>query len=87
MPTQVRIPGYALSEQGTRRAISELLRGSSWRVLVRPTATVGLLFVFIGTQLAVLSIDFGDRYAKYFAARLPTESELYGGRSGLRFPK
>lgn len=54
-----------------------------WRQLAGPTATVGALAMVIVTQLAILSIDWGDRYEKYFAGRLPGESELYGGKIAL----
>ncbi|UFS57752.1 hypothetical protein [Subtercola endophyticus] len=66
------------------KAVLELVRSRSRREFVRtmlwPTVTTGMLVVFIGAQLAVLSLNWGDRYAKYFGARLPLESELYGGK-------
>ncbi|WKK71828.1 hypothetical protein Q0F99_01205 [Rathayibacter oskolensis] len=52
----------------------------SWRPMLWPTITVGVLLASIGAQLAVLSLDLGERYAKYFAGRTPQESEFYGGK-------
>ncbi|MWV50584.1 hypothetical protein GRS96_15025 [Rathayibacter sp. VKM Ac-2803] len=52
----------------------------SWRSMLWPTVTVGVLLASIGAQLAILSLDLGERYAKYFAGRTPQESEFYGGK-------
>lgn len=52
----------------------------SVRTLLWPTVTVGALVATIGLQLAILSLNWGDRYAKYFQGRTPSDSELYGGK-------
>ncbi|KQP97597.1 MULTISPECIES: hypothetical protein [unclassified Rathayibacter] len=62
------------------RAISALIRRSGWRDLVWPALTVLFLVAFVGAQLALLSLDFGERYASYFAERLPFQSEQHSGK-------
>ncbi|WP_230671540.1 hypothetical protein [Rathayibacter sp. Leaf248] len=62
------------------RAIAILIAGSGWRELVWPALTVVSLVAFIGAQLALLSLDFGERYASYFAERLPFQSEQHSGK-------
>lgn len=52
----------------------------TWRSMLWPTVTVGVLLASIGAQLAVLSLDLDERFAKYFAGRTPQESEFYGGK-------
>jgi hypothetical protein len=68
-------------------AISTLIRTRSVRTLLWPTATLVLLVGFVGVQLLFLSLNFGDRYGRYFADRSPEESEIYGGSiSALLLP-
>ncbi|OOB91696.1 hypothetical protein [Rathayibacter sp. VKM Ac-2630] len=62
------------------RAIAILIARSGWRELVWPALTVVSLVAFIGVQLALLSLDFGERYASYFAERLPFQSEQHSGK-------
>ncbi len=53
----------------------------SWRELWWPTVHLTSLAVTIGAYLALLSLNWGDRYAKYFQElRGVTDSETYGGK-------
>jgi hypothetical protein len=61
-------------------AVRSLLAGEGWKPLLWPAVTTGLLVVFVGVQLAILSLDFNDRYQNYFAGRTAAQSELHGGR-------
>ncbi|RFA08430.1 hypothetical protein B7R54_03725 [Subtercola boreus] len=58
--------------------------GGGWRAraraLVWPSIATGSLVLLVGLQLAILSLNFGDRYEKYFGARSFTDSEGYGGK-------
>ena len=66
------------------RALGALVTERRWWSVMRwPTITAGALAAVIAIQLAVLSLNWGDRYEKYFAGRLPGESELYGGKLAL----
>ncbi|MWV59589.1 hypothetical protein [Rathayibacter sp. VKM Ac-2754] len=68
---------------GTTWAVSvvvTLLRRRPLRDLAWPTFTLGSLGVLILAQVALLSLDFGERYTKYFSGRTPQESEYYGGK-------
>lgn len=60
--------------------IWSLSTGRGWRPLLWPAVTLASLVVCIGVQLAILSLNFGDRYAKYFSERLAYESEFHGGK-------
>lgn len=51
-----------------------------WKPLLWPAVTIAALAVFIVVQLAILSLDFGDRYMRYFAGRTPELSEMQAGR-------
>jgi len=51
-----------------------------WRTLIWPAVTTGILAFFIVVQLAILSLNFGDRYMHYFAGRTPELSEVHAGR-------
>ncbi|AND17057.1 hypothetical protein [Rathayibacter tritici] len=60
--------------------LAALIRRSPVRSLAWPTLALGSFLSFIAVQLAVLSIDQGDRYEKYFQGRSAQESEFYGGK-------
>ena len=62
------------------RAIVCLITRVSLRGLLWPVVALGSLVLFVGIQLAVLSLNFGDRYKKYFSARSPIESEQHSGK-------
>lgn len=61
-------------------SLAKVIAQKSLKGLLWPTVTVGALFLVIATQLAILSLNLGDRYSKYFAARVPADSEIYGGK-------
>ncbi|RKR73255.1 hypothetical protein [Frondihabitans australicus] len=61
-------------------AFRVLLRRDGARSLVVPTVTTGALGLLVGSELVVLGLGFGQRYAPYFASRSPVESEMYAGR-------
>ena len=61
-------------------AVRSLLAGEGFKPLLWPAVTTGLLVVFVGLQLAILSLDFNDRYENYFAGRTAAQSEFHGGR-------
>ncbi|MCU1475686.1 MAG: hypothetical protein JWQ64_379 [Subtercola sp.] len=60
--------------------LSAVIRRRGWRELLWPSITTGTLLVLIGIQLAVLSLNLGDRYSKYFGSRTFAESEMFGGK-------
>jgi hypothetical protein len=60
-------------------SIGTVIRTRAVRTLLWPTASIVLLIAFVGAQLLVLSLNFGDRYGNYFADRTPEESEIFGG--------
>jgi len=62
------------------RAIVCLITRDSLRILLWPVVALGSLVVFVAIQLAVLSLNFGDRYQKYFSERSPIESEQHSGK-------
>ncbi|RFA22628.1 hypothetical protein [Subtercola boreus] len=62
------------------RVIAAGLRRDRVRELAWPTVTMGALVVLVGAELAVLSLNLGDRYEKYFGSRSFAESEAYGGK-------
>jgi GT2 family glycosyltransferase len=62
------------------RFIGTLITRGSLRTLLWPLVTVGSLVTFIVAQLGIFSLDFGDRYAKFFAERSPSESEMQAGK-------
>jgi hypothetical protein len=62
------------------RVLVGVVAGNRLSGLMWPCATLGTLVALAGAQLAVLSLDFGDRYENYFAARQLLETELYGGK-------
>ncbi|MEJ3403535.1 hypothetical protein WDJ51_02200 [Rathayibacter sp. YIM 133350] len=51
-----------------------------WRRLIWPAVAFVALVAFVAAQLAVLSLNFGDRYAKYFSERSAAESEFHAGK-------
>lgn len=61
-------------------AIRTIADRSLWSALRWQTVTLASFVVVVGIQLSVLSLDLGDRYAKYFRARIPLESDLYAGK-------
>lgn len=61
-------------------AIRALVAREARSTLLWPSISLGALYAVIGTQLLVLSMNWGDRYERYFSARLVGESELYGGK-------
>jgi uncharacterized protein YhhL (DUF1145 family) len=63
--------------------LSNIVQGRPWKVLIWPSATLGSLVLVVGIQLAILSLNFGDRYEKYFQNRTVAESEIYGGKLDL----
>jgi hypothetical protein len=62
------------------RAIRVLVEREKLSTLIWPAVTIGSLALFIVVQLAVLSLNFGDRYLKYFGVRSPAESEWHAGK-------
>ncbi|NQX11124.1 hypothetical protein HQQ80_05760 [Microbacteriaceae bacterium VKM Ac-2855] len=62
------------------RAIALLIERRGLRELLLPAATLATLVGFIGVQLAALSLNFDDRYEKYFSERLATASEQHAGK-------
>ena len=62
------------------RGVVLLVARRGVRSLLWPVVTLGSLVVFVGVQLAILSLNFGDRYQKYFSERLPLESEQHAGK-------
>ncbi len=64
------------------RLVTELVAGRL-HSLRTAAATVIAFFGVVGIQLALLSLNFGDRYEKYFQSRTVGESEIYGGRLTL----
>lgn len=62
------------------RAVVLLVARRGVRSLLWPVVTLGSLVAFVGIQLAILSLNFGDRYQKYFSERLPLESEQHSGK-------
>lgn len=68
---------------GTTWAVSvvaALIGRRPLRTLAWPTFTLGSLGLLIAVQVGVLSLNFGERYTKYFSGRTPQESEYYGGK-------
>ncbi|MFT4028593.1 MAG: hypothetical protein QM675_01855 [Protaetiibacter sp.] len=61
-------------------AVRALATRGGWRELGWPIATTGMLAGFVVVQLAVLSLDFGERYERYFAGRSAELSEMHAGR-------
>jgi hypothetical protein len=57
-----------------------VLRRERLRALIVPTLSTVVLGAFVGIELVVLGLGYGQRYAPYFAARSPIESELYAGK-------
>jgi hypothetical protein len=57
-----------------------VLRRDGLRSLAAPTWALGPLAIFVAIQLVVINSGFGERFAPYFAAREPVESELYAGK-------
>lgn len=69
------------------RAIRILIEKSSWAPLLWPTVTVASLTAFVVIQLGILSLNFGERYSRYFSDRSSFESEYHGGKiTSLIFP-
>ena len=62
------------------RAIVGLITRDGLRGLLWPVVTLGSLVLFVGIQLAILSLNFGDRYEKYFSERSSIESEQHSGK-------
>lgn len=62
------------------RAVVLLVAGRGVRSLLWPAVALTSLVAFVGIQLAILSLNFGDRYQKYFSGRLPLESEQHSGK-------
>lgn len=62
------------------RAIRVLIEREKLSTLIWPAVTVGALAVFIVVQLAILSLNFNDRYLTYFGVRSPAESEWHAGK-------
>lgn len=63
--------------------VGSLVRRRRLRALLWPTVTLGVLAVVVVLQLALLSLNFADRYEKYFGSRTVGESEIYGGKITL----
>lgn len=61
-------------------SVGHLLSRRPLRELMPPTLVLALLGGFIGLGAVLLSLGYGVRYAPYFEARTPVESELFGGR-------
>ena len=62
------------------RVVITLVEREKLRTLLWPFVTVAALVLFVGVQLAILSLDFGDRYAQYFGERSASESEVHAGK-------
>ena len=62
------------------RLVITLAEREKLRTLLWPFVTVGALLLFVGVQLAILSLDFGDRYAQYFGERSAFDSEVHAGK-------
>jgi hypothetical protein len=62
------------------RLIGAMIERLRPRLLLWPIVTVGMLILFIAIQLGTLSLNFNDRYAKYFGQRSPIESEVQAGK-------
>jgi hypothetical protein len=62
------------------RAVIVLAEREKLRTLLWPFVTLASLLLFVGVQLAILSLDFGDRYAQYFGERSAFESEIHAGK-------
>lgn len=62
------------------RGIRLLVDREKLSVLIWPFLTVVALGVFVVVQLGVLSLNFDDRYSKYFGTRSPSESEVHAGK-------
>ena len=61
-------------------SIASLLERRRLRELLWPTITIVALLLVIVTELATLSLNFDDRYSKYFSGRSIVASEIYGGK-------
>ncbi|MCU1527564.1 MAG: hypothetical protein JWP75_1327 [Frondihabitans sp.] len=61
-------------------ALRTLVRRDSWRSFLAPTAAFVPLAFFVLVELFLLGRGYGERFAPYFASRLPGESELYAGK-------
>lgn len=62
------------------RVIVCLITREGLRDLLWPVVALGSLVVFVAIQLALLSLNFDDRYQKYFSERSPIESEQHSGK-------
>ncbi|MEA9984431.1 hypothetical protein [Subtercola sp. RTI3] len=62
------------------KLVLSFVTSGGWRRAAWPTVTTFVLVGLVGVQLAVLSLNLGDRFSTYFTARLAIESELYGGK-------
>jgi hypothetical protein len=62
------------------RVIRLLIDREKISALVWPFLTVVALVLFVAVQLGVLSLNFDDRYSKYFGVRSPSESEVHAGK-------
>lgn len=62
------------------RLVITLAEREKLRTLLWPFLTIASLLLFVGVQLAILSLDFGDRYAQYFGERSAGESEIHAGK-------
>ncbi len=60
--------------------LGHLLSGRPVRQWGWPTAGLVALVAFVGIELVLLSLDFGERYEPYFHGRSYGESEKYAGR-------
>jgi len=62
------------------RLLTALVEREGLPSLRWPAATVGALAFFVIAQLAILSLDLGDRYTRFFSMRSPAESEDHAGK-------
>lgn len=60
--------------------VSRLVRRRARGEHLVPTAGIGFLGLFVVIELAILSQNFGERYAPYFQSRSVQEAEYYGGK-------
>jgi hypothetical protein len=68
-------------------AIRALIERRRLRTLLWPTVTLATVTILVAVQLAVLALDLGDRYERYFGERSVADSEIYGGKiTSLLFP-
>lgn len=76
-------------------SIGHLLGRRRFAELLWPTAPLVALVGFVGIELRLLSLGYGERYAPYFGTRVVAESEYYAGKimslllpwDGSRIPK